>query len=105
LIAGSYFTRKEFLPNHLKERPLGDNDVPLMPSEEVALRKKEEDLEMKESVKQDLYIQHLNNTAQEQENNDEEIDKEFEALKDTKLNQLFNKIRARQEKEDQQKAK
>jgi len=60
---------------------------------------------MKESVKQDLYIQHLNNTAQEQENNDEEIDKEFEALKDTKLNQLFNKIRARQEKEDQQKAK
>lgn len=104
---GSYFTRKEFLPNHLKERPITEEDVPLMPSEEAALRKKEEELAMKEAVKEEMFIQHMaNNNLNDPEAtaSDEEIDKEFEALKETKLTQLFNNMRARQAKEDAKKA-
>ncbi len=78
-----------------------------MPSEEAALRKKEEELAMKEAVKEEMFIQHMaNNNLNDPEAtaSDEEIDKEFEALKETKLTQLFNNMRARQAKEDAKKA-
>jgi hypothetical protein len=95
------------LPNHLKERPFEETDIPLMPSEEEALRKKEEELALKEAVKEEMFVQHLAgaSSANEGDDGDDEYsDKEFEALKETKLNQLFTKIRTKQVQEDQQKA-
>jgi hypothetical protein len=79
----------------------------LMPSEEEALRKKEEELALKEAVKEEMFVQHLAgaSSANEGDDGDDEYsDKEFEALKETKLNQLFTKIRTKQVQEDQQKA-
>ena len=78
-----------------------------MPSEEEALRKKEEELAVKEAIKQEEWLQQLAldpSLSQGGGVGDEELDKEFESLQDTKLNQLFNKMRARQAKEDQQRA-
>lgn len=74
-----------------------------MPSEEAALRKKEEELALNEAVKEEMFIQHLAGQPSANEGDDSEYDdKEFEGLKETKLNQLFNRIRTKQAQEDQQ---